>query len=190
MSISQRSRQPQFSSARRRSARRASRHDEAVIQAEMRRLSDPPRSNGILNRHMPRTVSEAEPGTAGRYKPALSRAVQEEAILWGMTPSGVGLIEHRLRDGSLCLAVSGELDLATVGQLRDRLRSFSATKTPVRLDLSRVDFIDSAAIAALLDEIKHARLADWDLVIDRAVSAQASRLIELIGVNQRLWPEF
>lgn len=51
----------------------------------------------------------------------------------------------------LILHVSGELDLATVPELRARLhRALSSGASGVVVDLSRVTFIDSTALAALV----------------------------------------
>lgn len=48
------------------------------------------------------------------------------------------------------LAVSGELDLATVPVLEQRLEHLAAENRPVRLDLSAVEYIDSTGVRLLI----------------------------------------
>ncbi len=67
------------------------------------------------------------------------------------------LIVNRRQDvkGSIVEAV-GEVDLTTAPQLRENLMAavHGAAKSPVIVDLSRVDFIDSAGLALLVEARK------------------------------------
>lgn len=49
-------------------------------------------------------------------------------------------------DGGTRLTVTGELDPATAPTLRDRLRQSRANRRDVRLDLSKLEFVDCAGI--------------------------------------------
>ncbi|HEY2436010.1 MAG TPA: STAS domain-containing protein, partial [Solirubrobacteraceae bacterium] len=51
-------------------------------------------------------------------------------------------ISESRADGRLTLCLAGELDRASAPQLEGRLASLRAIKSPVRLDLSHLDFID------------------------------------------------
>lgn len=61
------------------------------------------------------------------------------------------LAEAPLRDSGVLLATTGDLDIATVPALRERLAAIAA-RSPRRLvlDLRGVSFIDSTALAALI----------------------------------------
>jgi anti-sigma B factor antagonist len=59
-------------------------------------------------------------------------------------------LEHGAHDGGYLVAVSGELDLASVPELRAALEIAAASGAPVVLDVSGVTFIDSTALGALL----------------------------------------
>ena len=59
-------------------------------------------------------------------------------------------VDEDVEEGVALVAVSGELDLASVDDLRTALRT-AATRLPsVVVDVSDVSFIDSTALAALL----------------------------------------
>ena len=59
-------------------------------------------------------------------------------------------VDEDVEEGVALVAVSGELDLASVDELRTALRT-AATRSPsVVVDVSDVSFIDSSALAALL----------------------------------------
>ena len=60
-------------------------------------------------------------------------------------------VDEDVEEGVALVAVSGELDLASVDELRTALRTAAATRSPsVVVDVSDVSFIDSTALAALL----------------------------------------
>jgi anti-sigma B factor antagonist len=60
-------------------------------------------------------------------------------------------VDHDVEAGVQLVAVSGELDLASVNDLRTALGTAAATRSPaVVVDVSDVSFIDSTALAALI----------------------------------------
>jgi anti-sigma B factor antagonist len=100
-----------------------------------------------------------------------------------MTAAHLGILE-RHENGQLRLVLSGELDLASAPLLQDRLAQLAAAQTPVRLDLSRLEFIDSTGLHALVRATKDAQTNGWRLHIDPATTPQVKRLFEIVGLEQ------
>jgi anti-sigma B factor antagonist len=96
--------------------------------------------------------------------------------------------EIRDRDGTLRLALIGELDIAVAGGLQDRLRQYADAGRDVRLDLSQLDFIDSSGVQAVVMALKDARGRGRGLEVDRRLSATTRRMIEIMGIERQLWP--
>jgi anti-sigma B factor antagonist len=84
--------------------------------------------------------------------------------------------------------VAGELDVATAPTLRQRLVALRLCRAAVHLDLSAVSFIDLIALQVLIGGVEEARLADQRFRI-RQASEAVMRLVDLVGVGERLWPE-
>jgi anti-sigma B factor antagonist len=91
-------------------------------------------------------------------------------------------------DGAVRLALIGELDIAVADGVQERLRALRDGERRVRLDLSRLEFIDSSGVRAIVLAVKHARRAGHELEVDRRVSATVERMIEIIGIAPQLWP--
>ena len=72
-----------------------------------------------------------------------------ERTVAGVSIWGVKL-DHEVQEGVQLLAVSGELDLASVAELRAALGTAGERSPSVVIDVSGVSFIDSTALAALL----------------------------------------
>jgi anti-anti-sigma factor len=101
-----------------------------------------------------------------------------------LTPPVALLIEMEERpDGTVVLALGGELDLATLPQLERRLLE-SEAKRPARIliDLHGLRFIDSSGLHALLSARQRAEEAGWELTLIRG-SRAVQRLFELTGVD-------
>ena len=81
------------------------------------------------------------------------------------------------------LSLTGELDRFSSRELEARLASFRATRSPVRLDLSRLDFIDSTGIHLLVQTVGDARMKGWQVQIDPNVSHQVMRLLKLVHLD-------
>ena len=60
-------------------------------------------------------------------------------------------VSRQRRNGSIVVEFEGELDIVTVGELRERLDEAMAEQVPVVLDLAECTFIDSNGIHLLLD---------------------------------------
>lgn len=98
-------------------------------------------------------------------------------------------IEERLDDdGALRLALRGELDMAVADALTQRLRELKQRKAFVRLDLARLEFMDSSGLRAVSMALADASQDGWKLEIADEVTPPVARLIDLAGVRPRFWP--
>jgi anti-anti-sigma factor len=97
-----------------------------------------------------------------------------------MTASSAFKIQQTEQAGWARLSILGELDLMTADAFRRRLRALKATNTNVSVDLSHLDFIDSAGIHALDDAIADTRGCTWRVEIEPRVSDKARRVLDLI----------
>jgi anti-anti-sigma factor len=93
-------------------------------------------------------------------------------------------IHESTTDHSLRLSLTGELDHATAPQLGDRLASLRAARYPVSLDLSQLEFIDSAGIHLLFQTMGESRLKGWDVTIEPDLSPQVLRLFKLVRLDR------
>ena len=95
--------------------------------------------------------------------------------------------EVRERDGILVVAVRGEIDLDTAGELRRRLESRNCNVSPIVLDLSDCAFLDSVGISLI---VTASRRADGRGASGFAVVAipdsQARRTLRLTNVDSRI----
>lgn len=92
-------------------------------------------------------------------------------------------------DGTIRLALTGELDLASCGRLSARLEELAASGMSVSLDISGVTFVDSSGLAVLIRHARGARQGGRTLEIGREdLHRQVRRVIELTGADQILWP--
>ena len=89
---------------------------------------------------------------------------------------GVSIIEA----GDGVVAVEGDLDTATAGQLRRRLAAQPAVRI---IDLSAVTFIDAAGLRVLLDATTHTGTTQCRL---RAPSRQVTRLYQITELTTTL----
>jgi anti-anti-sigma factor len=99
------------------------------------------------------------------------------------------LDERFERDGTLRLILIGELDLAVIDHLSTRLRELRKGGYPVRLDLSKLQFIDSSGIQEIIREVSDARRNGWELEIDGPMTDQVARTVDLVGARAFLWPD-
>lgn len=89
------------------------------------------------------------------------------------------------RDGStIIIAPTGELDLATVGPLRDAFLQADGCREMV-IDLRGLSFMDSAGLSLVLEEHHRAEAAGIDFRVVRG-SPEVHRLFELTDLVRRL----
>ena len=91
-----------------------------------------------------------------------------------MTVSGPGAFNVEIyRDGTLLL--QGELDIATVQDLQDKIDEVLVQGTPVVMDLNQLTFLDSSAIHCLVRTWK----ASGHPVVLRNASRSVRRILAL-----------
>lgn len=98
-------------------------------------------------------------------------------------PPNFRIHESRM-NGRLRLSLSGELDLATSPVLEDRLAPLRARKSPVGLDLSNLDFIDSTGLHLLIRTVGDARIKRWQFRIEPDVGPQVMRQLRLVHLDR------
>jgi anti-sigma B factor antagonist len=93
------------------------------------------------------------------------------------------------RDGdATVVAPSGELDLVTVGALREELKRFGADG-PLVLDLRGLSFMDSAGVALIVEQQRRAESEGFDFRVVRG-SGLVQQLLEVTGLAAHLhWTE-
>jgi anti-sigma B factor antagonist len=94
-------------------------------------------------------------------------------------------IAIRTERGVVIAAVTGEIDISTVAQLRERLYELADHGGTLIVDLNRVTFIDSAGLGALVGMAQRAAEHGGSL---HAVCAQPQprRLLWMTGVDKRI----
>jgi anti-anti-sigma factor len=105
-----------------------------------------------------------------------------------MTVPNLAILETQ-EEGFLRLHLRGELDIASAPLLEDRLSELRASHLAVRLDLSRLEFMDSTGLHALIQAMNDANANGWHLQIDRDVAPQAMRILEITNF-ERLIPGY
>jgi anti-sigma B factor antagonist len=93
-------------------------------------------------------------------------------------------IRESQNDGSVLLALVGELDLDSTPVLEDRLTRLRAKKARVRLNLSELEFIDSTGLHLLIRSFSDARIDGWDFQIDPDIAPQVARLFALVHFDR------
>ena len=89
----------------------------------------------------------------------------------------------------VCLTLAGELDLASCARLQTRLgEAAAAAGVSVRLDLSRLEFIDSSGLHLLIDAFRAARRDGCRLELEPALREPVARVIGIVGLGQLFWP--
>jgi anti-anti-sigma factor len=100
-----------------------------------------------------------------------------------------GIEERFERDGAVRLLLIGELDVAVIDLLSCRLRELRKGGYGVRLDLSRLSFIDSSGIQEILRDLGGARREGWTLEVDGPLTETVARTLDLVGARTFLWPD-
>lgn len=102
---------------------------------------------------------------------------------------GFGVEEAIDPDGRVRLLLLGELDHATTQRLIERLDQLRESGSPVLLDLSELEFIDSSGIRSLIVSLQAARRDNWELEVDPSLSWQVERVVKVLGIDSVLWPD-
>jgi anti-sigma B factor antagonist len=85
-------------------------------------------------------------------------------------------------DGATVIFVQGEIDVATAGRLRDAVEPHMGPEQTIVLDLSGVEFMDSACIKVLV-QARGRLTEDGGSLILRNPSRVAHRLLTVAGVE-------
>ena len=94
-------------------------------------------------------------------------------------------ITVRSERGVVIAAVTGEIDISTVAQLRERLFELADSGGTLIVDLNRVTFIDSAGLGALVGTAR--RIAEHGGILHAVCSQpQPRRLLWMTGVDRRI----
>lgn len=105
------------------------------------------------------------------------------------SPDIFGIHQLMIRGGGAWLTLLGELDLAAAPTLEQRLDQLRIERTPVRLDLSRLKFIDSTGLRVLIAAANAAQDDGWRFEIDPHLGKQARKLFDLVGFDRMLATE-
>ena len=82
------------------------------------------------------------------------------------------------------LAVSGEVDVATVPRLREQLHGLVASGTPrIVVDLDAVDFLDSTGLGVLVGALKRVRSNDGELSLV-CTQPRIRKVFEVTGLTK------
>ncbi|HEX4692017.1 MAG TPA: STAS domain-containing protein [Solirubrobacteraceae bacterium] len=83
------------------------------------------------------------------------------------------------------IALHGELDLATVDEVRARLDALRAEGRPVVLDLDQLTFMDSTGIRLVLEAVRHRERDGWRFEVTRGSTA-VQRIFAAARIDDRL----
>ncbi len=94
-------------------------------------------------------------------------------------------MKHDVIDKGTALVISfdGDVDLATSPAARKVLLDCVGRKRPVLVDLSRVKYIDSSGVAALVESLQTARKSGSTLAL-AAVSEATLRVLQLARLDK------
>jgi anti-anti-sigma factor len=90
-------------------------------------------------------------------------------------------VEH-MRDGWIRVLVEGELALTSSDELERAVVPQLLARSHVLLDLSQIDFIDSAGLRAMTALVRVARANDCELRLSSDLPDHARRLMEIVGL--------
>jgi anti-anti-sigma factor len=104
-----------------------------------------------------------------------------------MQPSDDFTVEVHRQAGAAVVAPEGEIDVATVDLVRERLRACEAEAEAevVVLDLRGVGFMDTSGLQLVFETQRRAAQEGFEFVVVRG-SRQLQRLFEIAGFGERL----
>ena len=87
-----------------------------------------------------------------------------------------------MRDGWVRVRVEGELALDSSTRLERAIEAELVANSNVLLDLSGIDFIDSAGLRAMTALVRSAKASGSQLRLSADLPAHARRLMEIVGL--------
>ncbi|HEV2358962.1 MAG TPA: STAS domain-containing protein [bacterium] len=103
----------------------------------------------------------------------------------GSNWSNTLLCRRRDFGGVACVALTGELDLATVSTLSGQMNAVAETEDHLILDLGELRYIDSTGIKAMLDAHRAFARRGRRLAL-AAVSAMVLKILRVVGVDKMI----
>jgi anti-sigma B factor antagonist len=94
-------------------------------------------------------------------------------------------VRARREPGYMIVTVAGEVDIATVTRLRERLSALSAAGVPLVADLDQVSFIDATGLGALAGAAREAAAHGISLYVVCA-RPQTRRLFRVTGLDRQI----
>jgi anti-sigma B factor antagonist len=94
-------------------------------------------------------------------------------------------IDEQRRGDTVVLTLHGELDLASVDEVRTRLDALREDGAPVLLDIDELDFMDSSGLRLMLDAAEASDAVGWPFSLTHGPE-QVKRLFESTCVTERL----
>jgi anti-sigma B factor antagonist len=88
-------------------------------------------------------------------------------------------------DGRTVLAVSGEIDIATVDEVAAAIRD-ELVRGPLLLNLRELSFIDSSGLRMLIDLLRASEQNGWSLTIGSELHGNVERLLKMAGILDML----
>jgi anti-sigma B factor antagonist len=115
-------------------------------------------------------------------------------ICTAMTSAASGRSHFRMIEsfdeaGVLRLSLIGELDLAVADELANRLRQLEAQGLEVRLDLTKLEFIDSTGLRELVCALDGSRRNGSWLTVGTDMTRAVRHVVELVGVGSSFLPD-
>jgi len=98
------------------------------------------------------------------------------------------LCQRQDLDGAVCLALTGELDLASVSSLQAHLKAIAQLESNLVIDLSGLRYIDSTGAKAFLDTHRLFARTGRRIVL-ATVQPMTLRILEVMGL-QKVIPVF
>jgi stage II sporulation protein AA (anti-sigma F factor antagonist) len=102
-----------------------------------------------------------------------------------MHPTDDFTVEVQRHPGAAVVSPAGEIDVATVDQLRERLLACEADSPMVVLDLRRVEFMDTSGLQLVFECQRRAQAGGPAFALVRG-SRQIERLFEIAGFGPGL----
>jgi anti-sigma B factor antagonist len=94
-------------------------------------------------------------------------------------------IEVRQEPGHMLVTVAGEVDIATVPQMQERLAAPAGSGQPLIVNLDRITFIDAAGLGALAGAASRAAERDASLHVV-CTRHQVRRLFAITGLDRQI----
>jgi len=114
----------------------------------------------------------------------MASSVTRDTVLPALR-SGVLEIDTVRGDDDLCLRLSGELDLAFVDRVEEAIRvAEKSTARTIVVDLSELEFLDSAGLAMLLRAHSRSRVDGQTLTFVPSTHDGVTQLMDVTGTSK------